>query len=131
VVFAQPIEVRFSDLDALGHVNHATFLSYLEHARVKWWRPRLGGRPFQDDGYVMVRVEIDYRNPILLDDRVRVEMRCDHVGSTSFTLACQLIREQDGAVLADARTVQVMVDFATMRPRPIGADTRAWLENQR
>jgi acyl-CoA thioester hydrolase len=131
MVFVQPIEVRFSDLDALGHVNHATFLSYLEHARVKWWRPRLGVLPFQEDGYVMARVEIDYRSPILLGDQVRVEMRCDHIGTTSFTLACRLVREQDGVVLADARTVQVRLDFSTMRPRPLSPETRAWLETQR
>ena len=131
MAFIQPIEVRFSDLDALGHVNHATFLSYLEHARVTWWRPRLGARPFEDDGFVMARVEVDYRNPILLGDQVRVELRCDRVGNSSFTLACRLVREPDGAVLADARTVQVMMDFATMRPRPLTAETRAWLEAQR
>jgi acyl-CoA thioester hydrolase len=76
-------------------------------------------------------VEVDYRNPILLGDQVRVELRCDHVGNSSFTLACRLVREPDGAVLADARTVQVMMDFATMRPRPLTAETRAWLEAQR
>ncbi|MDR3673138.1 MAG: thioesterase family protein [Holophaga sp.] len=130
MVFVQPIDVRFADLDALGHVNHATFLTYLEHARGKWWRPRLGARPFQEEGFVMARVEVDYRNPILLGDQVRVEMHCDHIGTSSFTLACQVIRE-DGLVMADARTIQVMLDFTTMRPRALGPETRAWLETQR
>jgi acyl-CoA thioester hydrolase len=130
MAFIQPIEVRFADLDALGHVNHATFLTYLEHARGRWWRPRLGARPFQEDGFVMARVEVDYRQPILLGDQVRVELRCDHIGNASFTLVCQVIR-QDGVVMADARTVQVMLDFSTMRPRALGAETRAWLETQR
>jgi acyl-CoA thioester hydrolase len=130
MAFSQPIDVRFSDLDALGHVNHAVFISYLEHARTNWWRALIGERAFQEEGFVMARVEMDYRKPIGLGDQVRVELRCAHLGRTSFTLAYKVIREPDGVMLAEAQTVQVMVDFATMRPRALRPTTEAWLKSQ-
>ena len=46
--FSHPIEVRFSDLDAMGHVNNALVVSYMEQARFQWWRTFLGGRKFQE-----------------------------------------------------------------------------------
>jgi acyl-CoA thioester hydrolase len=130
MAFALPIDVRFADLDALGHVNHAVFITYLEHARTKWWQLFIGDRPFQDEGFVMARVEMDYRKPILLGDAVRVELRCAHLGHTSFTLAYQVVRAQDGVILAEAQTVQVMVDFATLRPRALRPQAQAWLKSQ-
>lgn len=131
MAFSQAIDVRFSDLDALGHVNHAVFISYLEHARTQWWRGHLGERSFLEEGFLLARVEIDYRKPILLGEAVRVDLRCAQVGTTSFALAYQVVRERDAVVLAEAQTVQVMMDFATQRPRPVPAGILAWLEQQR
>jgi acyl-CoA thioester hydrolase len=129
MAFSQNIDVRYSDLDALGHVNHATFVTYLEHARVGFWGELLAGRPFSEEGFVIARVELDYRKPIQLGDAVRVDLRCPHVGNTSFTLAYKVVRATDGVVLAEGQTVQVMVDAATRRPRPLRAETQAWLRN--
>jgi acyl-CoA thioester hydrolase len=130
MAFSLPIDVRFADLDALGHVNHAVFVTYLEHARTRWWQQLLAGRRFEEEGFVMARVEMDYRKPIALGDQVRVELRCAHLGHTSFALAYKVIREKDGVILAEAQTVQVMVDFATMRPRILRPQTEAWLKSQ-
>ena len=112
--FSTPIEVRFADLDALGHVNNATFITYLEQARWYWWEGFLEGRPFLDEGFLIARVEI----------------RCTQVGNTSFTLGCKVVRSTDGVVMAEGQTVQVMMDFKTGRPRPLSAAAVAWLKGQ-
>lgn len=130
MTYSYPIDVRFSDLDALGHVNHAVFVTYLEQARFHWWLAFLEGRPFEEEGFLIARVEVDYRKPILLGDSVRVELHCVKIGTTSFTLAFKVVREPDGAVFAEAHVVQVMLDFATQRPKPIGPETLAWLRTQ-
>lgn len=129
--FVHPLEVRFRDLDALGHVNNAVMVTYLEVARWQWWRAWLAGRPFDEEGFLIARVEVDYRQPILITDEVRVEVHCSRVGTTSFDLLYRVFRAQDGATLAEARTVQVMLDFATQAPAPLRPETRAWLEAQR
>jgi YbgC/YbaW family acyl-CoA thioester hydrolase len=126
--FAHPIEVRFSDLDTLEHVNNAVLVSFIEQARWQWWRGHLAGRPFKDEGFLIARVEVDYRAPIFMGDDVRVELHCDRVGRTSFDLAYRVTRGPGGDLLAEARTVQVMLDFDTQRPAELRPGTRAWLE---
>lgn len=128
--FSHPIEVRFSDLDAMGHVNNAVVVSYMEQARFQWWRSFLGGRKFQEEGFLIVRVEVDYRMPILLGDEVHVELSCSKTGNSSFELAYRITKGLGGELFAEGRTVQVMLDFATHRPRALAPSTREWLEAQ-
>jgi acyl-CoA thioester hydrolase len=130
MAFSQPIDVRFSDLDAMGHVNNAVFVSYLEHARFKWWAVMLAGRDFLEEGFLIARVEMDYRKPIVLRDEVRVDVRVTQIGNSSFALGYKVIRTPDEVVLAEAHTVQVTMDFQTQRPRPIRPETLAWLKTQ-
>ena len=129
MAFSHPIEVRFRDVDALNHVNHAVVVSYLEAARYAWWRAYLKGRDFQEEGFLIARAEVDYRRPILLGEGVRVELRCPRVGRTSFDLHYRVVRA-DQLLFAEGRTVQVMLDFRSGRPVPIREATRSWLEGQ-
>ena len=68
------IEIRWRDLDAFNHVNHIVFLTYLEEVRDEWL-----GRVLEDAalvwGYVIARIEIDYRRELTLEDDV-VVARC-------------------------------------------------------
>ena len=63
------IEIRWRDLDVYGHVNHVVFLTYLEEARDEWLGSTLGD-PARVWGYVVARVEIDYRRELSLADDV-------------------------------------------------------------
>ncbi len=130
VPFTHPIEVRFRDLDALGHVNNAVLVTFLEHARWQWWHAYLGERPFADEGFLIARIEVDYRRPILIEDHPLVEIRVGRLGNTSFDLAYRVLSRKDGALLAEAKTVQVMMDPGFQRPVPIRAETRAWMAEQ-
>jgi acyl-CoA thioester hydrolase len=128
--FVHELHPRFRDLDALGHVNNAVMVTFLEQARFQWWRGYLAGRSFEREGFLIARVEADYRLPILLEDMVRIEVRCIRIGNSSFDCAYRVTRGADGAVLAEGKTVQVMLDFKTNRPTPLTAEARAWLETQ-
>ncbi len=105
---AVEMTVRWRDLDAFGHVNNAVYLTYLEAARVELWRSRMGGRDARDIPFVVARVEIDYRRPLGLGERVRVELGCVSIGRKSFTLAYRVLG--DGRPAAEARSVQVCVE---------------------
>ena len=128
--FSHPIEVRFSDLDAMGHVNNAVVVSYIEQARFQWWRSFLGGRKFQEEGFLLARVEVDYRMPILLGDDVRVELHCSRTGNSSFELSYRVTKGLGGDLFAEGKSVQVMLDFTTNRPKLLSSSTREWLEAQ-
>lgn len=130
MAYVHSIEVRFRDLDALGHVNNAVLVTLIEQARFYWWQGWLGDRPFETEGFLIARIEVDYRRPIRMSDEVRIELRCTRIGTTSFDLVYRVFRNQDQVLMAEARTVQVMLDFSTSSPTPIPDATRMWLEGQ-
>lgn len=115
--FTCPIQVRWRDLDAYGHVNNATFATYLETARAELWRERFGGLTGADSPFVVARLEVDYRRPVTLDHRVAVGLRVEEVRGASFTLAYRV--EADGQLAARARTVHAFVDPVTGWPQRV------------
>ena len=112
--FVCPIQVRWRDLDAFGHVNNATFASYVEMARTEVWRKRFGGREAMDIPFFVKRLEIDFRRPVGLYDEVRVWLRVGEIGGASFTF--EYLIEADGAAAAEAITTLACVDNTTGRP---------------
>ncbi len=105
--FSVEIPVQWRDLDPLGHVNNAVYVSYLETSRVRLWRERMGGLDARDIPFVVARVEIDYLRPVELGQRVVVELRCDAIGRSSFTIVYRV--RADDVTCARARSVQVCV----------------------
>ena len=64
------VDVRFRDLDPLGHVNNAVFLSYMELARIRYFQ-RISPDWLEEGHFVVARMEVDYLRPILLGDEVQ------------------------------------------------------------
>ncbi|MET1010703.1 MAG: thioesterase family protein [Gaiellaceae bacterium] len=118
------IEIRWRDLDPYGHVNHAVFLTYLEEVRDEWLIAAVG-----DDalGYVVARVEIDYRRELTQkDDRIVARIRLDSLGTSSVRTLEELVLA-DGTVAAEAKAVLVACD-EQHRPRPLTGEERDVLE---
>ena len=84
--FSHPIEVRFRDLDALGHVNNAVYLTYLESARIAYWLHVTGRSGLDALDMILARVEIDYRSPLSYGEAVDVSVRCASMRRSSFVL---------------------------------------------
>jgi len=119
-----PIEVRFKDIDMMGHVNNAVYLTYFENARAAYWRA-LGawtGRP--ERTYVLAQAECDYRSPATLDDDLGCHIRVTRLGSSSFAFQYLLRDETTGRTIVEGRSVQVMYDYDRGKPRPIDDDLR-------
>ncbi|HEY7325589.1 MAG TPA: thioesterase family protein [Streptosporangiaceae bacterium] len=101
-VFEHQVNVRWRDTDALGHVNNAVYLTYLEEARDAFYVRALG-----DPIYVVVRLEIDFRAEVRHADRsVSVEIAVERMGTTSLTTR-ETLRTSDGEVAAEARVITV------------------------
>jgi acyl-CoA thioester hydrolase len=109
-----PIQVRFSDLDTLGHVNNAAYLSYLELARIAYFQRILPGW-LQGGHFVLARVEVDYKTPLFLEDRVEVLARALKLGRSSFTMEYRVLKNGEEA----ARALSVQVYLEGGRPTPI------------
>ena len=122
-VFEHEVGVRWRDLDGLGHVNHAVFLTYLEEGRDAFYVHALG----RDPHYVVARVEIDLRSEVRYDDRrLQVRIEVERVGTTSLTTR-EAIVTPAGAVAAEARVVTVLWDADARKPMAFVADERTRL----
>lgn len=131
LLYTHRIEVRFADCDSLGHVNNAVYLSYLEQARFGLWR-RLWGFTGETAttaaggaGLIMARAECDYRLPATYGDVLDVRLGLAAIGRTSFTYEYEIVDVATARVVAQARTVQVLYDYAQGRPVPIDEARRA------
>ncbi|PYE50033.1 acyl-CoA thioesterase [Deinococcus yavapaiensis] len=118
------IQVRFGDVDSLGHVNNVAYAQYLEIARVAYMEAlRERGITFT---MVVARLEVDYVREVKLRERVTVELAPTRLGASSFDFHYRVLA--DGVVAAAARTVQVNVEPSERRPRPLPEDLRRALE---
>jgi len=124
--FSCPIQVRWRDLDAFGHVNNATFASYLETARTEAWLQLFGGRDALEIPFFVKNLEISYRRPLGLEEEVLVWLRISEIRGASFVF--EYVVEAGGEVAAEATTRLACVDKSTGRPVPIEPDVRATLE---
>jgi len=126
--FEYELEVLFRDCDPLGHVNNAVYLTYLEAARFAWWRNTFGAQGLKEHGFIVARVEIDYRKAALPGDRLLVRLRVEDIGRSSFKLGYEILNARTRELVAEAKSVQVAFDYAQGKSVPISAILRAKLE---
>jgi len=80
------IQIRFADIDVMGHVNNAVYLSYLEYTRVYYFQKLLGMNwDWGKKGVLLIKNEVEYLKPILLNDKPQIEMFIGKTGNKSFT----------------------------------------------
>lgn len=112
------IDVRFRDTDAMGHVNNAVYLTYLEVGRQEYWK-RLTPDNYVQVPFVVAHVSIDFRSPATVGEILRVFLRTTRLGRSTFDTA-YVIRERDtGRVVVEARSVQVTYDYEKARAMPV------------
>ena len=122
------VRVRYSDLDAQGHVNNARVITLLEEARVDWLYPDATRRGAHQlvRAIVVATLEIQYRRPIPFGRPARVSIGVTAIGGASFTV--EYMVTTDGVLAATASTVLVAVGPADGRPQRLGDAERAFLE---
>lgn len=125
-------EIRFADLDTMGHVNNAVYLSYFEQARIHFFRNYFGLKwDWRTHGILVARNEIDYKVSILLKDKVRIYVGCKHMGSKSFTLDYRITVEREGQEIVASTGASVLVSFnhADGQTAPVPEEWREVLSN--
>ena len=123
-----PVQVRFRDLDAMGHVNNAVYLTYLEMGRLAYYRELMGLQDPKDFNFILAHVSIDFRSPVVLGETVYVGIRVTRVGSKSFHFAYELREGASGRLVAEATSVQVMYDYQRQTTMPVSPEFRRRLE---
>jgi acyl-CoA thioester hydrolase len=128
--FTYRIQVRFRDLDALGHVNNAVYLTYFEAARMAYWMHVNGRADLSSMDMILARAEVDYRAPVGYGDELEVGVRCASVKRSSFVLEQALVERRSGRLVAQARKVLVHYDYAAGRSMPLTEEQRQLLMKQ-
>jgi acyl-CoA thioester hydrolase len=128
--YVRPVELRFRDLDAVGHVNNVVYLTYMETARIQWWIDVTGHRDFRNFGMILARTEIDYKAPASWGDRLEVGVRCASMRRSSFVLEFRVAEPDGGRVFAEARKVLVHYDYEAGRSVPLPDALREKLKAQ-
>jgi acyl-CoA thioester hydrolase len=120
--------LRWSDLDAYGHVNNARFLTLYEEARVAlmFTGARQAGLTSFEEGVVISRHEVDYLRLVDYTDPVRIELWVEEIRPSRFVIAYELFDAD--LVASRARSVCVPFDLAAGRPRRLSDAEREFLE---
>ncbi len=113
------MDVRFRDLDPLGHVNNAVFLSYMELARIRYFQ-RISPDWLEEGHFVVARMEVDYLRPIFLEDEVVVGARTLGIGRSSLRMEHLITANGEPA----AKGLGVLVWLEGGKPAPIPQGVR-------
>lgn len=107
-----PIQLRWGDMDALGHVNNANFLTYLELARIQYFNTlALWDGSTSETGVIMAKVVIDYKLPLVWTDTIEVYTRVNRFGTRSFDTQHVVVRHVDGDEQIAALAVVTLVVY--------------------
>lgn len=112
LVFETHIAVRWGDMDAMGHVNNATYFRYMETARIDWFRS-IGCVPdAQGEGPVIVNAFCNFYRQFEYPDEVLLKMYVSDPGRTTFDSWATMEKvAEPGVVCAAGGATTIWVNF--------------------
>jgi acyl-CoA thioester hydrolase len=122
------IRPRFRDTDAMGHINNAVYISYLEVGRQAYWAEFDRESDYRRVPFTLARVACDFRSEALVKEVLEVGIRCTSIGTKSFAFEYVIREKTTGRLVVEATTVQVCYDYATKRSVPMPDELRRRLE---
>jgi acyl-CoA thioester hydrolase len=119
---------RFRDTDAMGHINNAVYVTYLEVARQEYWARLDGSTDYQKVPFILAHVTCDFRSEALMNEVLMIAIRCPWIGGKSFAFAYEIRDQATDRLVVEAETVQVCYDYAAKRSVPVPDALRRALE---
>ena len=114
-----PLQLRFNDIDLMGHVNNAVIMEFFDLGKSAYLTA-IGLPPEEGDFTVMVvHVEVDFHQQILFHDQIHVTTTVDHFGTKSMAVKQQVINTATGQPCATCRTVMSGYCRSTHKSAPI------------
>ena len=119
-----PIAITRDDIDFMGHVNNARYLSWVQDAVLGHWRKLAPPDAVADRAWVALKHEITYRKPAFLEDDVIARTVLEKInGARAFY---HTVIERGEEVLAEVRSSWCCIDAETLRPARIGKELSAF-----
>lgn len=122
--FSMPIQLRFNDIDILGHLNNTVYFSLYDTGKARWMEAvNHGAVNWQRVESIIANVNCAYLQQIHFGDELTLHTRCIHIGNKSFTLQ-QMLTDANGIAKSICETVMVHYNPDTAKPEQIGDDWR-------
>jgi acyl-CoA thioester hydrolase len=118
-IFEHRFQVEADDIDGLGHVNNVVYLRYAQDAAIAHWYAAVPGEHGEKLAWVVRRHEIDYLKPAIEHDELIARTWIGEVSGATLERFIEIVRSNDGSVLAKVRSVWVALDAQSMRPRRV------------
>lgn len=113
-----------SDIDGLGHVNNLVYLRWIQEAAISHWEVLATPQEQDEIAWVVRRHEIDYHRSAVEGDKITLRTWVGGASRTTFERHTEIVRSQDGQLLAKSRTLWCPIDPRTGRLRRIGPELR-------
>lgn len=125
------IAIRWCDMDELGHVNNAAYLSYMEETRIQMFKKLGFSLSDPRQGPVVVTVNCVYLRPVIYPDLLRIDCLVDQPGRSSFMTYYRVFSaNQPSDPVCEGSAKIVWVDRASGRSTPLPNKIRALVEQQ-
>ena len=122
-----PIQIRFNDVDQMGHVNNAVIMEYLDLGKDAFFSGH-GLSPTKSDFTVMVvHYDVDFKAQIHYHDKIQVETSIERFGTKSLTMLQRVVNTETNVVCVECRTVMAGYRRSTTSSDVIPDEVREWL----
>lgn len=118
--FSCTVDVRFNDVDGMGHVNNALYLTYLEHCRMRFFTEVAGSTSERDFPFILAHAALDYKNPMKMNAQPSVKMWTSRIGGKSWDFDYEIKDKKTAIVYATGKTVQVAYDYKLEKSDMLG-----------
>jgi acyl-CoA thioester hydrolase len=119
------IAVEPADIDGLAHVNNVVYLRWVQDIAIAHWRAVASAEDQEKFLWIVVRHEIDYKQPARLGDSILAKTWVGAASRIKFERHTEMLRASDGILLAKARTIWCPIDARTGKLTSVGAEVRA------
>ena len=124
-----PVQLRFSDIDTVGHVNNSVYFSLFDVAKSDYFDKVRGEKQdWRNVTIVIANVNCDFLAQTLYEEPVVVKTRCAKIGNKSLVLEQVLVNEATGEVKCRCHTTMVYIEPKTLTPEPLPDYWREALE---
>ena len=109
-----------ADIDFMGHVNNAVYLTWVQEAVIAYWRRVAPADAVAQHLWVAIKHEITYRRPAFLDDTLVASVVAEGVQGARAFFSTMITRGED--ILAEVKSSWCCLDAATLRPARLARD---------
>ena len=127
-----PLQIRFTDVDVLGHVNNTVYLAFYDTGKAAFMTDILGRKIlWHEVDTVVANIDCAFLAPIFFGEEIEVLTACTSVHEKSFRLL-QMIREKNtGEIKSMCETVMVSFDAKTQKAMPLSDEWREKLTQEK